>query len=145
MDASFPIPTALVQNMAGNFVASRDRFSAASQNFPSSLTSPDWANLNFATSGMDCTHTLATLLITYEKELGLFVQVGDPQQGSSASTFNLHPRLSFTIGMEEPLWFTLLERLHLCSVSCYSLCSQATSHVRDQDVSGACTELCLTA
>ncbi|CAL8471108.1 g10650 [Coccomyxa elongata] len=51
VNASFPVPTALMQNKAGNFLASRDRFSAASQNFPSSLTSPDWANVNFAASG----------------------------------------------------------------------------------------------
>ncbi|BDA45294.1 probable focal adhesion kinase 1 at C-terminar half [Coccomyxa sp. Obi] len=51
VNASFPAPTALMQNAAGNFLGPMERFSAASQSFPASLTSPDWANVNFAASG----------------------------------------------------------------------------------------------
>ena len=51
VNASSPVPEAVLQNVAGNWVGPRARFATNSLNLPASVASADWANVDFAASG----------------------------------------------------------------------------------------------
>ncbi len=53
VNASFPVPIAVLQNAAGNYLGPSARFGIDSLKLPSSVASPDWAGVDFSGSSED--------------------------------------------------------------------------------------------